>query len=338
MNPELLNNKFQISVEPGLDTRDPRFADIAGMVQQGKFFEAATQAQEIIEENIYDIRIICYFLYGFFDKSGPASLKNIFNSLKNILSENWAAVGPLKNRLKHAKKSIVWLFKQLNKILEYEKTKEGEKWQAWQADIPSDEIWDAMEISSELQKEIMNVFKDDAAQVVDGLSRTTAWLDTFYKLIYREPDTESELDTEPEENHGPDNLSCMQGDSTAPPAGIQSESVVAKAGYGNFLKDSYDILNGSESYLLHMLLKKMEVFSMFLKENKTAGAAMTANDINNIIDDFDPQIYFPDLFVEFTKQYALNVDRLLALKNAMILHYGDPWKNYTELILKLLSL
>jgi len=321
VDPELLNKKFQINENPGLDTRDPRFADIAGMVQQGDFSGAAAQAQEIIEGNIYDIRIICYFLYGFFDESGPASLKGIFYSLKMILSDNWEAVGPLKNRLKHAKKSMIWLFKQLNKILENEKKKEGEKWQYWQAEILSDEIWNAMEAAKDLQKEIMAVFEESAPAVVDGLSRTTAWLDIFYKMIYREPETE------PEEDHGADSDNLSESPMDSEPQSLRSVDQ-SKTKNADELKNTYDISNGSASYLLQTLLKKMDAFDCLLKEDKTAGAAIVANDINGIIADFDPQIYFPGLFAEFTRQFAFNVDKLLAFKKC---HDTALWQSMEKL-------
>ena len=65
MNLELLNTKLKVTDNPGLDTLDPRFADIVTLIQESNFSGAAAQSQEIIEEEIYDIRIICYFLYGF---------------------------------------------------------------------------------------------------------------------------------------------------------------------------------------------------------------------------------------------------------------------------------
>ncbi len=312
MDAELLNNKFQVSENPGLDTRDPRFADIAGMVQQGNFFEAAALAKEIIEENIYDIRIICYFLYGLFDRSGPASFRNIFNSLKMVFSENWEAIGPLKNRLKHAKKSLVWLFKQSNKVLENEKKKEGEKWQGWLLNISADEIWDTMEVAGELQKEIVSVFEDESSAVLDGLSKITAWLDSFYKLIYKEPEPEPEEAYDSDETTDSESDPC---DDISNKTGPDAPCVNLSKSEVEFMQPAmYGSVKSSGSYLLQMLLKKMDVFSRLLNENKTAGAALVADDINGIIANFDPQLYFPDLFSEFTRQYALNVDKLLAFK------------------------
>ncbi len=318
MNPELLNCEFQVSDEPGLDTRDPRFADIAGMVQQGDFLGAATQAQEIIEDNIYDIRIICYFLYGLFDQDGPSSFVNIFNSLKIILSDNWEAVGPLKNRLKHAKKSIVWLFKQLNKVLENEKKKESAKWQDWLVNVSSDEIWDAMEAAKDLQKAIIAVFEDSSTDILDGLSKIKAWLDGFYRLVYKEPEPEPEDEAEEPESDDSADFADNAGQpvESTRSAPISDNNIM----YGN--------ISSSGSYLLQMLLKKMDVFSRLLSENKTAGAALVAEDINGIINDFDPQIYFPDLFADFTRQYALNVDDLLAFKKC---HNTALWKSMDKL-------
>ncbi len=309
MNPELLNNKFQVSDNPGLDTRDPRFADIAGMIQQGNFSGAAEQAQEIIENNIYDIRIICYFLYGLFDESGPAAFTGIFNSLKSILSDNWEATGPVKNRLKQAKKSIIWLFKQSNKILDNEKNKQSDRWQNWQTEIASDTIWEAMEAANELKKNVIAVFEDNSPGIIDGLSKINAWLDSFYKLIYREPEPDEPVNEETD-SPGTDDITSDKPDNSA-----SSDGDLPSGTRPDYMQQGkYGTISSSGSYLLHMLIKKIKIFSQLLKENKNAGAALVADDINSIIADFDPQIYFPDLFADFTKQYALNVDKLLTFK------------------------
>jgi hypothetical protein len=298
MDLELLNCKFKVDESPGLDTLDPRFVDIAAMVQNSDFSGAAAQAQNIIEEDIYDIRIICYFLYGFFDERGPGAFNDIFISLERIFRENWEAIGPLKKRENHAKNSLNWFFKQANKILANEDKKKGPKWQAWQEEVSPDEIRAALDTGLELGQEIGNVLGKQAGTVVDGLTRITVWLETFYHLIYQEPEPEPEEMIEPDV----ENPAEEQGEESS-----TSPEIKPEAGPNR--------LNGSESYPLKTLIRKMDAFEQLLHENKNTGAALVANDINRIIADFDPQIYFPALFATFTRQFALNIEKFLAFDN-----------------------
>ncbi len=295
MDLELLNNAFPVRKNPGLDTLDPRFVDLAGMVQEGKFSTAALEARKIIEEEIYDVRIITYFLYGFFDEFGPKSFKNIFHSMGMVFCENWEAIGPLKNRTKHARNSLSWFFKQANKSLENEEKKKRKKWRIWQEDTSPADIQEALEISRNLGTTIEDVLEKQSVTVVDGLAKLTAWLDSYYRLIYREPETKQIRDSATQE----ESISIE----------IESEPGPQKA---TLLKGADDLQNGMESPPLQLLLKKMTAFEQLLEENKKTGAALVANDINQTIRNFDPQIYFPSLFAKFTRLFALNTEELLA--------------------------
>ena len=199
MDWRLLDIEFQISENPGLESLDPRFIDIAGLIQESNFSVAAGQAQEIIEEQIYDIRIICYFLYGVFDEQGPDALYGILKVLTGILSENWDAVGPVKNKEKLAKNSLAWLFKQTSKILETQEKKEGTRWQQWLDSCSADEIYEAMEIVGGLKSGVSSSLEKYADSIIDQISKIAEWLDSFYRLIYQEPPPEeAELDSESE--------------------------------------------------------------------------------------------------------------------------------------------
>ena len=70
MNIDLLNTTLEVTEDPGLDMIDPRLLDITSLVENGEYEEAATQAEQILEEGAYDIRITGFFLYGVFLERG----------------------------------------------------------------------------------------------------------------------------------------------------------------------------------------------------------------------------------------------------------------------------
>jgi len=57
-------------------------------------------------------------------------------------------------------------------------------------------------------------------------------------------------------------------------------------------------------------------------------AALIADDINNIISNFDPTMYFPEIFSGFSLTYAKNISEIISCET----YKGSPnWKAMMEL-------
>lgn len=322
MDWRLLDIDFAIAEEPGLGVLDPRFVDIAGMIQDANFSGAAQQAQEIIEEEIYDIRIICYFLYGVFNEQGPNALNGVFIILSGVLTRNWDAVGPTKNKEKQAKNSLNWFFKQINKTLENQEKKKEAEWERWLEQTSSDEIYQALDSAGQLKRHLPMALEDNASVALDQLAWTTGWMDSFYRLIYQEeaePEEPKSEESEADDDDDTEEQGFNPGDEFEAPEDDREQSLdngsehipqgaQFSPGQGGTLK------SGQGSYLLQLLLRKMALFERLIKEDKNAGAALVAQDINRILADFDPQIYFPEIFSGFAGVYALNIEKILPFK------------------------
>ena len=299
MNIELLNTTLEVTENPGLDMIDPRLLDITSLVENGEYQEAATQAEQILEEGAYDIRITGFFLYGVFLEQGLGDLNVILECLTRLITENWEAVGPVKNREKHVQASLNWFLRQLAKKLQYEEGKDSDVYQQWIGEVSSDDIQAALEASEGLQSALGEALEDQAEPLLDGLSKVNEWLGTFQRLVYREPEPEPEAEAELAEREAP---------VGAPIADV----AVAAEG----------------SYYLQLLLKKMEVFSRLIEKEDFPKAAIVADDINQIIADFDPRIYFPKMFSEYSLLRAVNIGEL----NASEEHKGTlEWQTMQDL-------
>lgn len=293
MNIDLLNTTLEVAENPGLDMIDPRLLDITSLVENGEYEEAATQAEQILEEGAYDIRITGFFLYGVFLEQGLGGLNIVFECLTRLVTENWEAVGPVKNREKHAQTSLNWFLRQLIKKLQYEEGKDSDVYQKWIEEVSSDDVQAALEASQELQNGLGETLEDQAEPVLDGLSKVNEWLVTFQRLVYREPEPEMEGEEE------------FEGEAGEEPA--QRLSPI-----GAPIADVAVPVEGS--YHLQLLLKKMEVFSRLIEKEEFPKAAIVADDINQIIADFDPRIYFPKMFSRYSLLRALNIGELNAFE------------------------
>jgi len=283
----LLQGNLPASENPGLDSTDPRIDDIATLVQAGQSIEAANQSEAILADGIYDIRLICYFLYGHWLEEGLLSLFDVISCLNNVL-DNWEAVGPVAKKEKSAEKSLDWLFKQTLKQIQYEESKNTPQWQQWQASFNADEADQILELGDSFRLSLSHRLEGNAPVVIDLWSKIEQWLHSFQHMMYR-PE-QAQLD-EPEPLEGETSIEVVL------------PTTMASRGSG---------LEIESSYHMELLLEKLAAFERLLQEAKYPQAAVVAVDINETLNNFDPKIYFPKIFESFVRLQALNFEELSA--------------------------
>ncbi len=292
MDIEPLLGELEVTENPGLETFDPRFTDIASMVQDGNFEAAAAESEQVIAEGVYDVRIIGYFLFGVFLEQGVGALPDVFRAINGMLTDNWEAVGPVKNREKQTANSLKWLINQLVKKLEYEENKKEATWEAWIEEVDSDRAGEAIEELETLQRSTGQALEEAAGDLNEGLMKVRSWLSSFQKLVYKEPEPE------PEEEAAAEDTGPAAAETGAAPRmaafGFQPGDVAAEG-----------------SYHLQVLLNKLSAFEHLVQAKKFNLAALVADDINGIIASFDPKIYFPKIFAKFSFLFARNISELI---------------------------
>ncbi len=307
MNIELLQGTLSVSPNPGLDTFDERLSDIATLVQEGKYEEAAAQVEAILTEKIYDIRIIGYFLYGHFLEKGVGAMADIYQGLTDLLRENLEALGPTKNREKHIQTILSWLMKQLLKKMQYEEGKKSDSYEAWTAEVSSDQVQEALDAGDELHRILGPLLEDSAGPVLDGLMKVNDWLTTFQRLVYREPEPEAEPEPEEVEAEEWEDDEADEIEEEVEGWESKKDSVISAT-------EDEDLVSVEGSYHLKLLDRKLEAFDYLISEKKYPSAALLADDIKDIIANFDPTLYFPKLFARFFLQLAANIDELIVFE------------------------
>ena len=287
MDIEILKGELEINENPGLATTDPRLSDIATLVQAGDFQQAALQSREILTEKIYDIRIIGYYLYGHFAESGLAALEEIFTCLAEILRKNIAALGPARNREKHIKNTLSWLFKTISNNLVYETEKRTEIYSQWQASITPEQVQNILESGSGLQEAIAML--EVSSDITDVFTKILEWVQVFQNVVHQE------------QNRDEEEQQLEVAKETVP----QKEAVKT-------LSDNFTIEGIEGSYHMKLLMRKLDAFDRLVEADKLALAAIVADDINNSISNFDPKLYLPGLFTRFYVQFAKNLNSLIS--------------------------
>lgn len=308
MNIEMLQGTLEVSENPGLDTVDPRFSDIATLVQGGRYEDAAAKAEEVLIEKIYDVRIIGYFLYGHFIERGLPALADVYLCLADLLRDNLDALGPVKNREKHIQTILNWLMRQLLKKLQYEEDNKSSLYKEWISGVSSDQIQEILDTGGNLRRTLVMVLEASAGPVLDGFVKISNWLVSFQRLVYREPEPVTVEEKEPESEHTEKETEDVEAEAEIEQEPWEEErrQVSIQA------PQDEDMIGVEGSYHLKLLMNKLQAFDQLISMRKFASAAIVADDINAIIANFDPRIYFPNLFVKFALQFAANINNLAA--------------------------
>lgn len=311
MNIQLLKGTLEVAENPGLETIDSRFIDITTLVQNGLYQEAANKAEEILEEKIYDIRIVGYFLYGHFIEYGVIGLKEVFSCLAELLRDNLAALGPVRNQKKHIQTILTWLVKQTIKILQFEESNPKGLFRDWAETTSSDDVQEVVDALEDLRRAVGPVLEDAAGPVVEGLMKNKDWLVSFQRLIYKEPEPEAAPEAEERDEEAVEEQADAEEFAAEEEAGGEQQFDGGEASARDYRQRAEAAAPGIEgSVHLHLLMKKMKAFERLISSQNFAGAAVVADDIQATIANFDPRIYFPKLFVSYSKLVAVHINSL----------------------------
>jgi hypothetical protein len=292
----LLQGNLPVTDNPGLDSVDPRYDGIVSYVQEENFIVAITLIEELFEENIFDIRMICYYLYGYWLDNSFASLNEVLQCFNNLLSDNFEAIGPIANREQNFEKSFSWMMRQIFKKITYEEKKNSSLWQQWIASISEEEISQILEAGAILCVNLTQKLNDKAANIIDQWSKIQSWLKALKTMVAR-PLAMIATETE---NSEADSLLMVLKENNDLTGGVQSDDYIKSfKGY-------------EASYHMTLLLKKIAAFERMVHEKKFDRAALILDDIKLSLSEFEPTLYLPKIFENFVKLQALNFNELVA--------------------------
>jgi hypothetical protein len=294
MNTDYLNDTFETTEDPGLETFDPRLEEISTMMQESNFEGALPLITEVMEEPVHDIRVIGYYCYLLFQQEGLGILNTVLAGLVRTLTDNWSAVGPLKNREKITVNSLNWFYKVLLKRLQRQEEIQGPDWQTWTESLTSDDVEAMLEAADDLRRGIVQALEEEASPVLDLHGKVNDWLQAFSQVVYREPEPEPEEEEEEDEEEEDDEAPTTT--SMAPLTG--------------------DGIGAEGSVHLQLLLRKIQAFERLLQQEKFPRAALVADDINETLAHFDPLLYFPGLFANYARLLAMNIGELAEYEDA----------------------
>ncbi|MET0402225.1 MAG: type VI secretion system protein IglI family protein [Cystobacter sp.] len=280
LQPQLLTRTLTDEA-PDLESSDERLEKVNGLVAKSLYVEAAREAEALIGQGVYDVRLVGPYLLGLFMEEGLEALPSMFHSLSSTLLINWQYFGPRERRDVFADAGLRWLLKVLNKHIEHHERLKNETWQRWSAASNREPLEQALALSEEIFASFNRVLQRNACEA--PFRRLTQWMEGHLQSL---PTPEPELEPEPE----------PEPDTEAEVIAVRPRATAAEPARASAPASGPSI---AVSPALAQLLRKLAAFDTLVERQDYRRATVVAADVLQVVEHFDPRVYLPALFSRF---------------------------------------
>jgi hypothetical protein len=281
----ILLQPLAVAPEPGLESVDPRLMAVTGLASQNKYAAAADQAEELFSEGIYDIRLMSIDLFAAFREDGPSRIAEILAVLDHLLGDSYEAVGPVVKREGHFDKRVCWLFDEILDVLEYHEVKRTPEWEAWAAAFTPEALAAGLEA---VERVADKLFSRRFESAIKSCSRIKSWLFT----------------------HREAPAAVAVAGATAPVSASAREAAAAVASVRPAEGGGRAHVDLAVSPRFLELFAKLRAFEALVEKSEFRKAALVADDVQQIVEHFDPRSYFPEVFAGFSARLSKNIGAL----------------------------
>lgn len=111
-NPIFKGNSSEIDFHEALD-----------LVTRGEYNEAAELSVNMLQKGCFDIRFICYYLFGLCSQDFSGNARYVFDTLSKALTEKYELLTPEKYKEKQCQNAFKWLMVSIFDLLNYQEKK-----------------------------------------------------------------------------------------------------------------------------------------------------------------------------------------------------------------------
>jgi hypothetical protein len=262
------------------DISQQTFDKIASHIEKEQMDSAIEMIQEALEEGNFDIRLISYYFYADFLRSGVKSFKETFPIFMRLVKDHWEILRPFHRKEKQLESSFNWFFTQVNSKLKYnERLCKENKEPIWPLHV--------LQLSPQEHDELQETMASFSRFFYERWARSSG-KDRVTNLVKKIADLKPLMD-EPafvEDQEEPDVEEAAE---------MRSESLEVKLEEKTQPTSSCDPSPFETAEMLG-LLNKLKIFEALAEKRKFLKAAVVSTDILKEIASFDPCSYFPKLF------------------------------------------
>lgn len=295
LDPSVLDGPLK-AAPPGmidLAVEDSSVHRVSQLAHRGEVLEAARQAEALLADRVYDMRIIGYFLFGVFLERGIRYLPDVLRRVRDLLSDDFAALGPNRKKVRVVDAVLLWLFQSIDARIRFHAEFRDETWQGWLAASKPSLSMSISDAAAEVQ--IAANARLDDPQCLAALARVQRWASSDLGRALSRQGRPVAVELAPEES-GAAPISPV-----APTAARSTRTTLVGTGQGPGQSRAPAGEPWGTSPPMVALLAKMRTFDLLIGRGEHAKAAIVASDIRHVIEHFDPVAYLPALFAEYFK-------------------------------------
>jgi hypothetical protein len=295
LDPSVLDGPLK-AAPPGmidLAVEDSSVHRVSQLAHRGEVLEAARQAEALLADRVYDMRIIGYFMFGVFLERGIGYLPDLLRRVRDLLGDDFSALGPNRKKMRVVDAVLLWLFQSVDARIRFHAEFRDETWQGWLAASKPSLSMAIADAAAEVQ--IAANARLDDPQCLVALARVQRWASSDLGRALSRQGRPVAVELAPEES-GAAPISPV-----APPAARSSRTTLVGTGQAASQARTPTSEPWGSSPPMTALLAKMRAFDLLVSRGDHAKAAIVANDIRQIIEHFDPVAYLPQLFADYFK-------------------------------------
>lgn len=296
------------SSDEDLDASDDRLLEIIDLFEKRKLTLSANKATEMAEAGIFDIRPLSYVLFVTYYEEGIVALAAIFDVVLAILGPQRAMIGPQRNQASFFAKRLSWLWATMNDYLAYYRKENGADWKRMRQGLTTENLADILDRGKKIAASLTDASQERVATTLASFMGEVRMLAAELEAAARASAAAPAGDDDAEEEKGTDEASTDEEESESEgeeASNAESAPVVAKANRAGKRTVTLEV---SPAFL--ELLNKLKAFETLAEQGDLAKAAIVADDIQSIIENFDPRVHFPGLLSRFSELLAMHSETL----------------------------
>ena len=318
LDPSVLDGPLQ-AAPPGmidLAVEDSSVHRVSQLAHRGEVLEAARQAEALLADRVYDMRIIGYFLFGVFLERGINYLPDLLRRVRDLLGDDFSALGPNRKKMRVVDAVLLWLFQSIDARIRFHAEFRDETWQGWLAASKPSLSMSISDAAAEVQ--IAANARLDDPQCIAALARVQRWASSdLGRALSRQGmgpgpgpgpgpgRSAASWQSEPSVELAAEESGAAPIGPVAPHAARSTRTTLVGTGQAASQSRTPSMeamgspVGGSPA--MAALQAKMRTFEILVGRGDHAKAAIVASDIRQSIEHFDPVVYFPQLFAGYFK-------------------------------------
>ena len=292
-------------LRPAQAASDRALDEIMHLAQSANYDTAAKRAAELLDTGCKDIRAFIVYSLGVFAERGPAAVPALFAALVAVLSLPASDSPSSPQQLRSTDTALRFCFRIMKAHLDFEDRKKALPGQGF-----------ARYFQESMKAPLSGACKD-LRRAIHALIESPRCEPEFAGLVAHFEAYASKFTAEPSAERAPPSDSrgaagaALGSPSEEPPDSAPAPCSEPPPAFFRRVSDyQADVPALPVSPALLQFMRKLQAFEQLIESGSLAKAAIVAHDIRQVVANFDPVLYLPNLLSPHFRLLSSNIEQL----------------------------